>query len=245
MLLIKDLEIKVGDVHIYVKNISVDKYEYCILLGPSGVGKTLLLNSIVGFIKPLRGSIIIDDIDVTNLPPEKRGIAIVPQNFALFPHMSVYDNLAFPLKIKKLNKREIERRIIEISRLLEIENVLNRKPSTLSAGEAQRVAIARALLSEPRVLLLDEPLSNLDPGRKLSAMRLLHSLCKERDIYIIHVTHDIAEAVILGDKIYYMSGGEIVFEGTSREFLESIYARPYIDLIKKVFEVYSLARSPL
>ncbi len=247
MLHIKNLEVKAGDVRIYIDSLFLNKGEYGILLGPSGVGKTLLINAIAGFNRPSRGVVMIDNVDVTNLPPERRGICIVPQNFALFSHMSVFDNIAFCLKLRKLPKDEISRRVLEIAKLLEIEHLLNRKPTTLSAGEAQRVALARALIAEPKVLLLDEPLSNLDPDRKDVAIRLLKRVCKSRNVTVLHVTHDIVEAVLLGDKIFYMLDGRLVFKGDVVSFLKSQYCSKYLRSLNHILEMYriSYSESPL
>ncbi|NPA99941.1 MAG: ATP-binding cassette domain-containing protein [Crenarchaeota archaeon] len=252
MLYIEDLYIKVKDLEIKIDNLSISKGTYAILLGPSGVGKTMLLNAIAGFIRPLRGRIVIEGEDVTNLPPEKRGVSIVPQNFALFPHMTVFDNIAFCLKLRRLSRKEIERRVMEIARLLEIEHLLHRRPGTLSGGEAQRVALARAIVAEPRLLLLDEPLSNIDPERRLKAIELLRRVTRGRRLTVLHVTHDISEALALGDYVIYMRDGKILFQGTLREFATSRFALPYISLIERALswlssirDVYSMRDSPL
>ncbi|NPA70415.1 MAG: ATP-binding cassette domain-containing protein [Crenarchaeota archaeon] len=242
MLYIENLYIKVKDLEIRVESLLISKGTYAILLGPSGVGKTMLLNAIAGFVKPLSGRIVIDNEDVTDKPPEKRGIGIVPQNFALFPHMTVFDNIAFCLKLRKLPKDEIRRRVLEIAKFLEIEHLLNRRPSTLSAGEAQRVALARAIVSEPRLLLLDEPLSNIDPERKYKAIELLRRVVKNRGLTVLHVTHDISEAFALGDYVIYMRDGRIVFQGSVEMFAVSDLARPYIDLIEGALSRYRVIR---
>ncbi|NPA23518.1 MAG: ATP-binding cassette domain-containing protein [Crenarchaeota archaeon] len=234
MLYIDNLHLKIRDLEIMIEKLQINRGEYAILLGPSGVGKTMLLNAIAGFVRPIRGRIIIDDEDVTFKPPEKRGVCIVPQNFALFPHMSVYDNIAFCLKLRKMSKEEIEKRVLDISKLLEIEHLLNRRPHTLSAGEAQRVALARAIVAEPRLLLLDEPLSNLDPERKLRAMELIRRVVRERRLTVLHVTHDVSEAFALGDVVFYMRDGRIVFRGSVSDFARSSIARPYMELVERV-----------
>ncbi len=242
MLCIENLYIKVKDLEIRVESLYIKKGTYAILLGPSGVGKTMLINAIAGFVRPLSGRIVIDNEDVTHKPPEKRGIGIVPQNFALFPHMTVFDNIAFCLKLKKLPKDEIKRRVFEIARFLEIEHLLDRRPGTLSAGEAQRVALARAIVSEPRLLLLDEPLSNIDPERKHKAIDLLKRVAESRRLTVLHVTHDISEALALGEHIIYMRSGRIVFQGSVREFMLSDLARPYINLIESALSRYRIIR---
>ncbi len=238
MLYIDNLYIKIKDLEIIIDSLTIERGRYAILLGPSGVGKTVFLNTIAGFIRPIRGRILIDGEDVTYKPPEKRGVCIVPQNFALFPHMSVFDNIAFCLKLRKVKKDEIERRVFEISRLLEIEHLLNRRPGTLSAGEAQRVALARAILADPKILLLDEPLSNIDPERKLKAMDLLRRVARSRNLTVLHVTHDISEAFFLGDFIIYMRDGRVLFQGSVDEFARSSIARPYLTLVERSLNRY-------
>ncbi len=231
MLRIENLLIEVRNVKVEVQELDLDRGDYLILLGPSGVGKTLLLYTIVGIIKPKRGRILVDNRDVTDLPPERRGIALVPQNFALFPHKTVFENIAFGLKVRKVPEQEIRRKVLEIAEMLNIKHILDRKPSQISVGEAQRVALARALVIEPKVLLLDEPFANLDPDTKVRAMELVRALHRSTRFTAVHVTHDIFEAICLGTRLVYMYEGRIVYHGDVESFLHTQYARPYLNLV--------------
>ncbi|WP_456423654.1 ATP-binding cassette domain-containing protein, partial [Thermococcus sp.] len=193
-----------GDFHLRGITFEVKDGEYFIILGPSGAGKTVLLEIIAGIIEPDRGSVHLNGRDVTDLPPEKRGLAYIPQNYALFPNMSVFDNIAFGLKVRKLPKAEIERKVREIAEVLGISHLLHRKPGTLSGGESQRVAIARALVIEPPLILLDEPFANLDVQTRAKLMREMKRWRKELGFTALHVTHSFEEAISLGDRVGVM-----------------------------------------
>ncbi len=195
---------------------------FAALLGPSGSGKTTLLYLIAGIYKPTSGRIYFDDRDVTRLPPNKRNVGLVFQNYALYPHMTVYDNIAFPLRLRKLPERVIERKVREVAELLHIEKLLDRYPSQLSGGQQQRVAMARALVKEPDVLLLDEPLSNLDALLRLRIRAELKRLQRELGITTIYVTHDQSEALALADVIVVIDRGRVQQVGSPDE----IYNKP-------------------
>jgi multiple sugar transport system ATP-binding protein len=196
--------------------------ELLVLLGPSGCGKTTVLRCIAGLETPDEGEIYIDDDCVNELPPKDRDVAMVFQSYALYPHMRVYDNLAFPLKIRKYPKSEIDKMVKEVAELLKIENLLNRKPKQLSGGEAQRVALGRAIIRNPKVFLMDEPLSNLDAKLRLYMRAELKRLQKDLGITTIYVTHDQAEAMTMGDRIAVMNYGTIQQLGSPDE----IYGKP-------------------
>ena len=183
--------------------------EFVALLGPSGCGKTTTLLMIAGIYKPTKGRILFDDEDVTALPPKDRNIGMVFQSYALYPHMSVYENIAFPLRLKKVPKNEIDRKVKEVAKLLQIDHLLDRKPSQLSGGQQQRVALGRALVKEPDVLLLDEPLSNLDAKLRILMRAELKRLQKELKITTVYVTHDQVEAMSMADKIAVMNAGRL------------------------------------
>ncbi len=240
MLKIENLLVKIGQITVEVSDLLVRRGEYMVLLGPSGVGKTLLLYSIVGIVRPVRGKILLDGKDITYEKPEKRNIALVPQNFALFPHMSIYDNIAYGLRVRGVPENVIREKVLEISRMLRIEHVLDRKPSQISAGEAQRAALARALIVRPSVLLLDEPLANLDPETKMRAIELLKLIHRSANLVTLHVTHDICEALLLADKIAYMYEGKVVFVGEPDEFLRTSFARPYVRLLASIDNIINL-----
>jgi len=196
--------------------------EFVTLLGPSGCGKTTTLLMIAGIYKPTKGRIYFDDVDVTDIPPKDRNVGMVFQSYALYPHMTVYENIAFPLRIKKLPKNEIDRKVREVARLLKIDHLLDRRPAQLSGGQQQRVALARALAKEPDVLLLDEPLSNLDALLRVYMRAELKRLQKELGITTIYVTHDQVEALSMSDRVVVMNEGKIQQVGTPEE----IYAKP-------------------
>jgi multiple sugar transport system ATP-binding protein len=194
--------------------------EFLVLLGPSGCGKTTLLRMIGGLEAPTSGEVLIGGVDVTKLPPRARRIAMVFQSYALYPHMSVYDNIAFPLKAHHVPKAEQEQRIAWAAQILGIEEYLKRKPRQLSGGQRQRVALARALVREPSVFLLDEPLSNLDAQRRASARDELQQFQRSIGTTTIYVTHDQVEAMGMGDRIAVIEQGRIRQIGPPREIYD-------------------------
>ena len=201
-------------------NLTIRDGEFMVLLGPSGCGKTTTLRLIVGLETPDEGRVYFDDEDVTYLPPKDRNVSMVFQSYAVWPHMKVYDNIAFPLKIKKRSQDEIKRRVKWASKLLRIENLLDRYPDQLSGGQRQRVAVARAIVIEPRVLLLDEPLSNLDALLRVLMRAELKKLQRELGVTTIYVTHDQVEAMTLADRVAVMNEGKFMQVGRPREVYE-------------------------
>ena len=194
--------------------------EFLVLLGPSGCGKTTLLRMLGGLEQPTSGEILIGDRVVNHLPPRARQIAMVFQSYALYPHMSVRNNIAFPLKAAKVSKEEQQRKIEWAASILGIDHLLDRKPGQLSGGQRQRVALARALVREPNVFLLDEPLSNLDAQRRASARDELQVFQREIGTTTIYVTHDQVEAMGMGHRIAVIDSGRIRQLGTPREIYE-------------------------
>ena len=190
------------------------------LLGPSGCGKSTLLNLISGILPVTSGNIFFGDRDVTFLSPDKRNIGLVFQNYALYPHMTVCENIAFPLEIKKVPKKERTERAAKLAKLLKIEDYFMRKPSQLSGGQQQRVAIARALAKEPEILLLDEPLSNLDARLRLEMREEIRRLQLETGITTIFVTHDQEEALSISDQILLLKKGKIQQYGLPQELYD-------------------------
>ena len=201
-------------------NFTIEPGEFFSLLGPSGCGKTTLLRCIAGFEFPDDGAILFGDENVTNLNPDKRPSNTVFQTYALFPHLSVYDNVAFPLKLRKVSKEEIDRRVREYVHLVQLDQHINKKPSQLSGGQKQRVAIARALISEPKVLLLDEPLSALDAKLRSSLLIDLDRIHDKIGITFIYVTHDQSEALSVSDRIAVLNAGHVLQIGTPYEIYE-------------------------
>ena len=199
-------------------NVHVKEGEFFTFLGPSGCGKTTTLRTITGFIKPASGSVYMKDKDITNVPIEKRNIGIVFQSYALFPTMTVYDNIAFGLKIQKLKKDEIDKKVRDIARKVDLsDEQLEKAVSQLSGGQQQRVAIARALVTNPSVICLDEPLSNLDAKLRIQLRNELKQMQKDFGITSIYVTHDQEEALTLSDRIAVFNNGYIEQIGTPNE----------------------------
>lgn len=202
-------------------NFTIRPGEFFSLLGPSGCGKTTLLRILAGFEFPDDGAILLDDKDVVKFQANKRPTNTVFQTYALFPHLSVYDNIAFPLKIMKENKKIIDEKVRHYVHLVQLDEHINKKPSQLSGGQKQRVAIARALINEPKVLLLDEPLSALDAKLRSSLLIDLDNLHDKIGITFIYVTHDQSEALAVSDRIAVMNKGHVLQVGTPFEIYES------------------------
>ena len=209
---------------IAVKDINLDikDKEFVVLVGPSGCGKSTMLRMIAGLEDISEGNLYIDNKLVNNLPPKERDIAIVFQNYALYPHMTAYDNLAFGLKIKKVDKKSIRERVMKAAGILEIEELLDRKPKAMSGGQNQRVAIGRAIVRDPKVFLFDEPLSNLDANLRVQMRIEIAKLHKRLNATVVYVTHDQVEAMTLGDRIAILDKGEIQQIDTP----SNLYANP-------------------
>ena len=203
-------------------NLEVKRGEFVTFLGPSGCGKTTTLRMIAGFEMPTSGEILLNGEDISQLPANKRPINTVFQRYALFPHMNIYDNIAFGLKLKKLPKEEIRKKVKRVLDIVDLEGFENRKISTLSGGQQQRIAIARALVNEPEILMLDEPLGALDLKMRQEMQLELKHMHDELGITFIYVTHDQEEALTMSDKIVVLSEGRIQQIGTP----EDIYNEP-------------------
>lgn len=201
-------------------NFVIKPGEFFSLLGPSGCGKTTLLRIIAGFEFPDSGAVLFDDTNVIGLPPNKRHSNTVFQTYALFPHLTVYENVAFPLRLQKVPKDEIDKRVREYVHLVQLDQHINKKPNQLSGGQKQRVAIARALINEPKVLLLDEPLSALDAKLRANLLLDLDALHDKIGITFIYVTHDQSEALAVSDRIAVMNSGHVLQVGTPYEIYE-------------------------
>lgn len=194
---------------IAVNNVNIDilDKEFVVLVGPSGCGKSTTLRMIAGLEEVTAGDIYIEDRQVNDVPPKDRDIAMVFQNYALYPHMTVFQNMAFGLKLRKYPKKEIESRVNEAAEILEIQNLLNRKPKALSGGQRQRVAVGRAIVRKPKVFLFDEPLSNLDAKLRVQMRTEISKLHSRLETTMIYVTHDQMEAMTMGDRIVVMKDG--------------------------------------
>src|SRR5258705_2779252 len=203
-------------------NLQIDDGEFVVLVGPSGCGKTTALRMTAGLEAISEGTISIGDRVVNDVPSSKRDIAMVFQSYALYPHMSVFENMAFGLQQQRLSKGEIERRVRNIAQLLELEEYLGRKRKALSGGQRQRVAMGRAIVRDPQVFLMDEPLSNLDAKLRVSTRTQIASLQRRLGITTVYVTHDQVEAMTMGDRVAVLKDGLLQQVGTPRE----LYDRP-------------------
>ena len=190
-------------------NLEVQRGEFVTFLGPSGCGKTTTLRMIAGFEMPTEGEILLNGKDISKLPPNKRPINTVFQRYALFPHLNIYDNIAFGLKLKKLPKAEIEKKVKKALEMVDLEGFEDRRVQTLSGGQQQRIAIARSLVNEPEILLLDEPLGALDALTRLEMQDLIVSLWQEHGFTVLLVTHDVSEAVAMADRVLLIEEGKI------------------------------------
>ncbi|MBI2393994.1 MAG: ABC transporter ATP-binding protein [Deltaproteobacteria bacterium] len=212
-------------------DLTVDDGEMIAIVGPSGCGKSTLLSLIVGLDAPTSGALRIDGRDATRLDPKQRGVALVFQSYALYPHFDVRRNIAFPLEIDRVGKAEIDARVRATAERLAIAHLLDRKPKQLSGGERQRVALARAIVRRPRVCLFDEPLSNLDPALRAQMRVEIRALHRELGATFVWVTHDQAEAMTLADRVVVLREGRVRQVGPPRE----IYARPVDTFVASFF----------
>lgn len=208
-------------------SLSIEPGTFCTILGPSGSGKTTVLMMLAGFTEPLRGRIMIDGNDITRLPPQKRNLGVVFQNYALFPHMTVLENVGFPLKMRGMNAAEINMKCRQILDIVELGSFSGRYPRELSGGQQQRVALARALVFEPKVLLMDEPLGALDKRLRATLQVELKALQRRMDVTVVYVTHDQEEALTMADQVVIMNRGQIEQCGTADE----LYDRPATEFV--------------
>ena len=241
MIKLTDIIVRFGDFEaLHNINVHVKEGEFFTFLGPSGCGKTTTLRTITGFIEPVSGTVAMQGNDITHVPIEKRNIGIVFQSYALFPTMTVHDNIAFGLKIKKMKKDEIERKVTEIARKVDLsDEQLAKAVSQLSGGQQQRVAIARALVTEPAIICMDEPLSNLDAKLRVQLRNELKKMQKDFGITTIYVTHDQEEALTLSDRIAVFNKGYIEQIGTPNEVYnhsETEFVANFIGDINKLQE---------
>jgi len=221
-------------------SLTIQDKEFMVLVGPSGCGKTTLLRTIAGLGMADEGRICIGDRDVTYLPPRDRKISMVFQNYAIFPHMTVFDNIAFGLKMNKVDKPEIKKRVQEAAEMLHIEGMLDRYPKAMSGGQRQRVAVARAIAMKSEVLLMDEPLSNLDALLRLEMRAELKRLLSEIDATTIYVTHDQIEALSMGDRIAVIKDGivqqcdvpDVIYDKPANFFVGSFIGNPPMNFLQ-------------
>ncbi len=220
-------------------NLEFEKGEFIVLLGPSGSGKTTACRILAGLEEATGGSVTVDDLEVTSLPPRERNMGMVFQNYALYGHKTVYENIAYPLRIRKTDKGNIDSRVRAIAKVLQIESYLDRRPSQLSGGQAQRVAVARALVWNPEICLMDEPLSNLDALLRLETRTELKRLHSDLGQTFVFVTHDQEEAMTLGTRIAVLNGGKLaqfdtprrVYHEPATRFVAEFIGRPAMNVL--------------
>lgn len=241
--LLQDVYKRFGQVEVVKgSNLEAKDREFLVLVGPSGCGKTTTLRMIAGLEEVSSGNIVIGDRDVTNVHPRDRDIAMVFQNYALYPHMTIKDNMAFGLKLRKVAKSIIDERVAEASEMLGLENLLERKPKQLSGGQRQRVALGRAIVRHPQVFLMDEPLSNLDAKLRVQTRGELKKLHTRLDSTVIYVTHDQVEAMTLGNRIVIMKDGVIqqvdspisIYENPANVFVGGFIGSPAMNFVKGI-----------
>jgi len=236
-LVINDVEKSFGDLKVLKKtSLSIEKGQLVTLLGPSGSGKSTLLKSIAGLESIDAGSIIVDGEDITSKEPRKRDVGMVFQQYVLFPNMNVYDNIAFGLKLRKMNKNDIDKKVKEVLNLVEMHDKMYSYTHELSGGQQQRVALARSIILEPKILLFDEPLSALDRKIRRNLQIQIKKIQRELDITSVFVTHDQEEAMIISDKVYVMNNGVIEQSGKPKE----IYNNPKTSFIARFIGNYNV-----
>lgn len=231
MLELRNIAKRLGDFTLEEFNLKLEAGEYFVQLGPSGVGKTILIELIAGLLQPDRGQILWDEQELTQLPPEARNFAVVYQDYALFPHLTVEENILYGLKARKLRKQEHAERLEQMLESLRIAELRGRYPDTLSGGEQQRVAVARALIVRPRLLLLDEPLSALELKTRRTLRRLLRRAQEETGAIFFHVTHDIEEAIALGHRVGVLLDGRLRQAGPPEELFRRPSDRDVADFL--------------
>lgn len=220
--ILKNIDKRFDSTHV-LKNVSLEikKGEFFSLLGPSGCGKTTILRMLAGFEYPDNGDILLDNKSILSLPPDKRPVNTIFQNYALFPHLSIYENVAFSLRLKKIPEKDVKKIVMEKLELVKLQDQIKKYPSQLSGGQKQRISIARALVNEPDVLLLDEPLSALDAKLRQHMLIELDTIHDEIGVTFVFVTHDQQEALSVSDRIAVMNYGEVLQVGTPTEIYES------------------------
>ncbi|MDD4951917.1 MAG: ATP-binding cassette domain-containing protein [Desulfovibrionaceae bacterium] len=216
------LRIALGEFSLNGVSLDLEKGEYLGVIGPTGAGKTILLECIIGFYRPQSGRVWLDGTDITDLAPEKRRIGIVYQDYALLPHLNVFKNIAYGLRKAKIGREALEAKVRAMAEVLGIDRLLHRSPETLSGGEQQRTALARALVVEPRLLLMDEPLSALDAQTRAETRGLLRDVVRSRGATVIHITHDLDDVWALADRVAVRRGGEVIQHGG----LDQVFSRP-------------------
>ncbi len=233
---VEDLNVNLDEFHLKDVNLKIEKNDYLVIIGPTGSGKSVLLETIAGFYQPSSGKVFLEGNDITKLNPEDRGISIVYQDYILFPNMNIFDNIAYGLKKKVKDKEFIKTKVLEIAELLKINHLLERKPGTLSGGEMQRTAIARSLIVEPNILLMDEPFSALDVETHTLIMTLIKNVIAKYQTTVIHVTHNFNDVWNLAEKVAVMKDGKILQQG----MVNDVFSKPSHKFVAKFVGVQNI-----
>lgn len=253
-LVIENLSKSFGDVSVLSDlNVTVSAGSLMVVLGPSGCGKSTLLRLIAGLEQPDRGKIILGNQDITSFEPQQRKTAMVFQNYALYPHMTVFENIAFPLRVARMAKKQIKEAVTKTAQVLELDDLLDRRPSQLSGGQRQRVALGRGLIRKPSIFLLDEPLSNLDAALRVKMRREIVALQKKLGITMIYVTHDQTEALTMADEMIVLKDGRIhqqgspdqIYKNPADQFVASFIGTPPINFFVDDIQNGQLLKLPL
>ena len=233
---VQNLSVKLGQFHLHDVNLSLEKNDYMVIIGPTGSGKSVLLETIAGFFTPDKGEVIMEGKKITNQSPENRGISIVYQDYVLFPHMNVFENIAYGLRKKIQKDSFISSKVEKMAKMLQIDHLLSRNPETLSGGEKQRVAIARSLVVEPNILLMDEPFAALDVNTHAYLTTLIKNVINKHQTTCIHVSHNFNDVYNLAEKVAVMKDGKILQQGT----LHDVFSRPTHNFVADFVGVHNV-----
>lgn len=233
---VKNLCVDLGQFHLTGVNLNLEKNDYMVIIGPTGSGKSVLLETIAGFFQPQTGKIFLEGEDITNLNPEKRGISIVYQDYVLFPNMNVFENIAYGLEKKVKNREVIKSRVYDMADRLKIEHLLDRNPETLSGGEKQRTAIARSLIVEPNILLMDEPFSALDVNTHAYLTDLIKKAISDYQTTCIHVSHNFNDVWSLAEQVAVMKNGKILQQG----IVADVFSKPCHNFVADFVGVHNI-----
>jgi molybdopterin-binding protein len=233
---VRNLSVDLGQFHLDKVNINLEKNGYLVIIGPTGSGKSVLLETIAGFFTPDEGKIFLEGNEITNLTPEKRGISIIYQDYVLFPNMNVFDNIAYGLKKKIKDKEVVESSVLKMAKHLKIKHLLNRNPETLSGGEKQRTAIARSLIVEPNILLMDEPFSALDVNTHAYLTDLIKKAIKQYQTTCIHVSHNFNDVWSLAEQVAVMKNGTILQQG----IVTDVFSKPCHKFVAEFVGVHNI-----